>query len=121
MPGSAKRARKSIESQLLCTVRPTLVNPETRGRPIILYKGDKFLVLYEQELMFLQEIDLKTITMFRDDIHGPHETAVDVENLSASQLCELSKVLDAFVASRKSMQEAEERAAQRIRDSLAPP
>ncbi len=119
MPSSGKRARDTAESQMLSIVRRTLVNPEKPGIPIILFKADNFLVIYNQELMFLQDIDFNTITMFRDDICGSHETTADVSNLSSFELVELVTVLNVFVDSRKGMQEAEERAAQRIRGRLA--
>ena len=89
-----KRSREAAEKALLAAVRAEgLVNAEQRGRPIVLCRDAAFIILYNGSLQLLEDVDCKTLSAFRRDIHGSYSGVLDCDNLTAKQLVVLARLL----------------------------
>lgn len=103
---STKRKRDAIESELIKRIRKKgLVNPEKKGRPVVLLEGSSFLVMYDGGLTPLTQLDLRTLCAFSVDVHGDGVSddaganriatnrALDTENLKSDEFCAFAKAL----------------------------
>ena len=85
--------------------------------PIVLFKGDTFLILYNGTLDLLTSIPLRTLETFSEDVHGSGHGILDTENLSSSEFCAFVKILAACIEGETIKEQACEKAKSELSSS----
>ena len=124
-----RRENAGVEKKLVDQLRAEgLANPETVGRPIVLFKGSTFLILIGGVIEDLSTVPLRTLLAFSEDIHGggldpahadrlETNRTLDCENLGSEEFLALTKVLSAYI---KAGTEKKEALAAALADMVAP-
>lgn len=113
-----RRENAGIEKQLVDQIRAEgLVNSETLGRPIVLFRDSTFLILIGGIIEDLSTVPLRTLIAFSEDIHGGGQhpahmnrmetnRVLDCGNLDSEEFLALTKVLSAYIKAGREKKEA---------------